>query len=1079
MKNERSKYLKIRQGKMLKTDIRPYNICILTAANDCQADGYERQLEWRRSRGMLPEKTKFLVYADPYGKRIGSGGSTVYVLYKLLERFYESSKFQSFEELLNGKRMLILHSGGDSRRLPAYSAVGKIFIPLPTDFYPSIGFNKDMYGFVTLFDIILYNLMQLPCLDSGQVIISSGDTLLSFDASKVIFNDSGVTGLAYPDSVEIASNHGVYIVPQPLSGEYLRNVVDFLQKPNYNELKQYKALDAADRAFVDTGVMNFSYDAVKTLMEASGVFIKDEKIVVEKNSLCENIINAKMHLDIYREIPFAMLGKFAPELRIRYPESFIRKIKKILFFVYILPHCEFFHTGTSKQLLHSFYTVNYTASNYEFRNFNKTKVMDKSGIIGAFTYNSIFNTDSVKVNAPSLIEGCNLEGKVQLEGENILTGTPKGIYDIKLQKGMCLACLPVNKVANGWVTVIYGIEDDFKKLAEDNTATFFNIPFLCFTKDRRIIPNDLWEDTESHELWKARFFYFNVDIIESMQVSLNLQNKGTFQLDRWRELPRMSLQEVLQSIDYDRLLNNYSDLYQKVNLESLATRLTPKSDLASKEIMSWCLDESDYTTAARTVLTLIEESNDILFQARLYKLLSNVLQKTCGYQKCIDLETITRIEALPAMQKSMASIVINQCRKAETVNAHSAFFSKLLENTAFELVCEAIRKGLNFKYPSRNLAQRQTRKMRIRSDEVVWACAPARIEIAGGWSDTPPYCLERGGDVLNVAVKLNGQYPIQVIGKIYPEPVIRINSIDLGENKVIQDISEILSFSDPGDWLSLPKSAFVASGIISQDEKRDLKDILKEFGGGIDLTLFSAVPSGSGLGTSSILGAASIACLSNMFGLELTQNDLFNRILYMEQLMTTGGGWQDQIGGVIGGVKLIRTAPGLFQLPSISWTDLRQPNVYLSDRFLLYYTGYRRMAKNILQRIVGRYLDRDRATIELIEQNRQMAIEMKEILDHRDIDTFGKKIGEVWELHKKLDPGISNENINIILEKLSDYVCGARLLGAGGGGFLFIVTKGVRESKKIREILGKTPPNDKARFFDFDIDPEGLKVTVL
>ena len=57
-----------------------------------------------------------------------------------------------------------------------------------------------------------------------------------FDASKVAFSASGVTGLAYPAPVEVASNHGVYIVPQTQS-KNLREVVDFLQKPTYDELK--------------------------------------------------------------------------------------------------------------------------------------------------------------------------------------------------------------------------------------------------------------------------------------------------------------------------------------------------------------------------------------------------------------------------------------------------------------------------------------------------------------------------------------------------------------------------------------------------------------------------------------------------------------------------------------------------------------------------------------------------------------------------------------------------------------------------------------------------------------------------
>ncbi len=366
-------------------------------------------------------------------------------------------------------------------------------------------------------------------------------------------------------------------------------------------------------------------------------------------------------------------------------------------------------------------------------------------------------------------------------------------------------------------------------------------------------------------------------------------------------------------------------------------------------------------------------------------------------------------------------------------------------------------------------------RIKIRSDEVVWVCAPARLDFAGGWSDTPPYCLEHGGSVLNAAVTLNGQYPIQAIEKLHPEPFVRVNSIDLGERVIISETPEMISYRDPGNWSALPKAAFVASGIIPEDDDFDLQDILKRLGSGIDLTLFSAVPAGSGLGTSSILGSAIIACLSRMIGQELTQEELFDRTLYMEQLMTTGGGWQDQIGGVVGGVKLIQTGPGLFQIPQISWTDL---NIE-SGRFLLYYTGMRRMAKNILRNVVGEYLDRDAVTLETLSRLREKSIQMKTELDHRNVDTFGEKIAEVWELNKTLDPGTSNEDIEAILGEVSHLVHGVKLLGAGGGGFLFMVTKEAGQSQELRKILTETPPNDRARFFDFGVERSGLTVNVL
>ena len=66
----------------------------------------------------------------------------------------------------------------------------------------------------------------------------------------------------------------------------------------------------------------------------------------------------------------------------------------------------------------------------------------------------------------------------------------------------------------------------------------------------------------------------------------------------------------------------------------------------------------------------------------------------------------------------------------------------------------------------------------IRPDETVWTSAPARIDLAGGWSDTPPICTEQGGTVLNAAVTLNGLYPVQVMAKLNAAGCIRLSSID-------------------------------------------------------------------------------------------------------------------------------------------------------------------------------------------------------------------------------------------------------------------------------------------------------------
>ena len=73
------------EAVILKVMPHTWDYLILTASNDRQAAGYESQLAVRRRAGLLPEVGTALVVADPLGKRVGSGGSTLYCLMRVLE----------------------------------------------------------------------------------------------------------------------------------------------------------------------------------------------------------------------------------------------------------------------------------------------------------------------------------------------------------------------------------------------------------------------------------------------------------------------------------------------------------------------------------------------------------------------------------------------------------------------------------------------------------------------------------------------------------------------------------------------------------------------------------------------------------------------------------------------------------------------------------------------------------------------------------------------------------------------------------------------------------------------------------
>jgi galactokinase/mevalonate kinase-like predicted kinase len=255
--------------------------------------------------------------------------------------------------------------------------------------------------------------------------------------------------------------------------------------------------------------------------------------------------------------------------------------------------------------------------------------------------------------------------------------------------------------------------------------------------------------------------------------------------------------------------------------------------------------------------------------------------------------------------------------------------------------------------------------------------------------------------------------------------------------------------------------------------------MMERFGGGIELTTLAAIPSGSGLGTSSIMGAVLISVINRLMGRCLSQRELFHSVLRLEQELTTGGGWQDQIGGVIEGVKLIRTAPGMVPDPLIHFVpaDVLDPRAN-GGSTLLYYTGLRRLAKNILADVVGNYLNRKRGAMGILRELHDFPPRMAEAMSQKSGARFGRLLDAAWGLKKGLDPESTTPVIEGILRRVAGQIYGATVLGAGGGGFLLLVCRSRADADAVRKDLTQEPPNARARFFEFDVNQEGLVVTV-
>jgi len=241
-----------------------WDLCVLTASDERQAAMYRRQLALRREAGLLPLRTRFLVVADPAGQRIGSGGATLRVLTLLASSAVDSglngcssarlSDLQppAENDVLTAGRVLVIHSGGDSRRLPHCSATGKLFARIPRALPDGRA--------STIFDEFLISLSGLAVEMPPGVLVASGDVLLVFDHLQPGFQRPGVIGVAAAAPAEMGTRHGVYV-----SGR-MHNIGAYLHKPSLELMQKWEAIADDGTVAIDTGLIWLDAQTVQTLV---------------------------------------------------------------------------------------------------------------------------------------------------------------------------------------------------------------------------------------------------------------------------------------------------------------------------------------------------------------------------------------------------------------------------------------------------------------------------------------------------------------------------------------------------------------------------------------------------------------------------------------------------------------------------------------------------------------------------------------------------------------------------------------------------------------------------------------------
>jgi fucokinase len=959
---------------------------VLTAANEAQARGYRAQLKARERDGRLKAVRRWLVVPDPGNRRVGSGGSTLIVLSELARRLRrQDPRARGIARLFEGKRILLIHSGGDSRRLPAYAAEGKVFVPLP-------GTTADGHS-STLFDLVLEDLAAVA--ELGRVTIAAGDVLLGIGKHAPDLTARGMVGVAFAGAMEVGSRHGVYL------GGRSGRVAGFLQKPDRATALKHDALDSHGRVLIDTGVLSLDAKAAASWLRAGARYLKQVELGVPG------------HIDLYSDIlPRLANGAVIRDSVVASRGSdTVRGISEGLwevpFHVAVVPRCDFVHIGSTRELLRVVGS-GWGSGGGKLTRFN--------GVVSS----------RIASTGCAIVEASRIDRPVRLGRDSVLVGFPGGFsLWIGDRRGMCF--VPVGPVQ--WACIVFGVDDDFKT-PWTRGGTIGNEPIRSWLNPVGLAAAEVLQHGDG-SLWWARVWPVG-SFDHVVRASRWMARPGAAPSQAWRVSHRMSMAELMPRVNVRRLMKQREELRAASDVSRAVTDIMRSSTLPAASLVRRVPSRQAAAELGAAICARVSREKDPLVRARLYRLGAALNTRFAGVAS---VSAGTDLDAL-----AFASI-------AEGVAAVSKY-SPVRASAAIAL------------------------------GSVVRVTCPVRIDLAGGWSDTPPICHEMGGTVVNAAITLDGRQPVEVSARLIQETVLRLRSEDLNQSTSISDTASARAHHDPQDWAALPKAALMLAGITPRAAKASLSRRLREFGGGLELTMSVAVPKGSGLGTSSILGAAVLAALDRVCGKTWSTRSLIERTSVLEQMMSTAGGWQDQAGGITPGIKILRTLPGGNQVPSVRPLKPRPSFLHaLQKRGLLYYTGRRRLARDILRGVVGRYLSGDPGVVTIVQELKSAAACMAKNIASGDMDGFARGVSRNWELKKAIDPGATDARIEAILSPIVPHLSGYELPGAGGGGFIFMIARSAGDARAVRTLLERRRTKG-AGFFEFALDRTGLTVSV-
>ena len=936
----------------------------------------------------------FFCSCDPVQPGLGSGGGTCWLLYSYWK---QSNKNLSFADWLESDSKILMHSGGQSRRLPAYAAVGKVFTPIPV-----FRWEKGQSLRQNLLDIQMpfYQELLSGAPGNNRLLIASGDVYICASRPLPEIPDADIVCIGMWSEPEQASRHGVFFCNEK-DGALLY----MMQKPSPDEISERRKKCLA---MIDSGIWILSPKAVMVLMQKSGWNNDKEEFEGEVPGI----------YDFYSEFGLSLGAS---------PLSYDKDISDLSVKILPLTNGGFYHYGTTAELISSTLKIQNRVQDQR-----KIWHKDVKPHPDLFVQNADTETLLFHKNRSVWVENSHINKSWTLHENSVITGVPVNDWALNVPSGVCIDIVPVGE--NEFVLRPYGFNDTFSGKLQD--AEWMGANIQEWLEHRLINLEDTGLNPESDIQDVALF-----PVVSDMSLAgrllswmINLPGPDT-DIPEWVKSTRISANEIMCKANIFRLYSQRNSFFTKI-----------------------------LPVLKRNYEKSVFYQVDLLEVAQVYA------------ENGISLPELQNFDNDPFIEmrnRMFRAKVVSFKGQSEAAGSNPVFHPTEMENAAFSVLQKSL---IDITEQDKVLPETS-----VQDDQIIWGRSPIRIDIAGGWTDTPPFCILEGGSVVNMAVDINGQQPLQVFARKIPECHIVLKSIDLGSSEIVNTYEDISGFISIGSPFSIPKAALCLAGFSPRFSKityTSLSQQLHEFGGGMELTLLSAVPKGSGMGTSSILAATVLGVLSDFCNLNWSKEQICRRTLSLEQLLTTGGGWQDQYGGIIPGIKLLETEQGMEQMPVVKWLpDRLFTDAATHSCMLLYYTGITRTAKSILSEIVKSMFLNSRTHVSILRRMKDHSLHMAEALQKNEYETTARLIARSWEFNKMLDGGTAPASVQKLEQIISDLSYGYKLLGAGGGGYMLIMAKDAAAAVKIQNTLKENPLNNKSKFVSFAVSPEGMRVS--